>query len=96
MELDILLVNARHFTSKKDGKVYDTIDFILATKDSYIDTEKFKGYIPQTAWSNKNILNDVKSLETYKGIFETRTKGLTSRLELVKLKCKDGTIIDLA
>lgn len=96
MELDIMIVNARHFTSKKDQKVYNTLDFILVTKDSYIDSDKFKGYIPQTAFLNKSVLSDVKALEVYKGIFESRSKGLTSSLILKGLKCKDGSIIDLA
>jgi len=96
MELDIMVVNARHFTSKKDNKVYNTLDFILANKDSYIDNDKFKGYIPQTAFFNKNILEEVKALEVYKGIFESRSKGLTSKLVLTGLKCKDGSVIDLA
>lgn len=96
MELDLIVVNARHFTSKKDNKVYNTLDFILATKDSYIDSDKFKGYIPQTAFFDKNILADIKPLESYRGEFESKSKGLTSKLVLKSLKSKDGKIIDLA
>lgn len=95
MELDIIIINGSHFTSKKDNKVYNTINFIIVNKDTYIETEKFKGYSIATAFADKNELDNLPILENIKGIFEETRKGLHSNLRLKAIKLKDGKVIDL-
>lgn len=95
MKLDIMIINSRHFTSKKDNKVYNTIDFILVSKDSFIDNDKFKGYSVATSFLNTNVLDKIKCLEVCQGVFDNQVRGLKSNLVLQKLVFKDGTTIDL-
>lgn len=96
MKLDIMIINTRHFTSKKNGKVYNSVDFLLYNNDGLIDNEKFNGYITNTSFVNANCVGKVKPLEICKGEFESYTKGLQSELRLVALDLKNGTHIDLA
>lgn len=96
MDFDIMIVNARHWTSKNDNKVYNTLDYVIVSKDNYNDTDKFKGYNIVTSWLKQNIVKDIKALEVYKATFDTRMDGLKSTLVLKKLTAKDGTIIDLS
>lgn len=95
MDLDVIVINSRHFKSK-EGKVCNTIDFILVTADGLIENDKFVGYIPQTAFFDVNCLQLVKPLATYKGHFESEVKGLKLYLKLKSLKDKDGKVINLA
>lgn len=96
MDLDICIVNGRHWTSKNDNKVYNTLDYIITTKENFVDSDNFKGYQIVTSWLDKNIIKDIKPLECYKATFETRMQGLKSTLILRKLTDKSGNIIDLS
>ena len=95
MELDIIIINASHFTSKKDGNIYNTINFILVNKDGYIDTEKFKGYSVSMTFVKKNELKNLPILENIKGVFDEEQRGLHKNLVLRSIKTKDGKVIDL-
>lgn len=96
MDLDIMVLNARHWTSKKDNKVYNTLDYVIVNKDNFMDTDNLKGYVPVTSWLDKCIVKDIKSLEVYKATFDTKMVGLKHTMILKKLVHKDGTIIDLS
>lgn len=95
MDYKLLIVNTRHFTSK-EGKVCNTVDFILVTDDSCIDNDKFNGYITQTAFLDTNLVGKVEPLGAYTGHFDTEVKGLKSYLKLKSLKDKGGKTISLA
>lgn len=96
MDLDITIINGRHWTSKTDNKVYNTLDIVLLSKDNLIDTDKFKGYSVVTCWLDKNVLKDVHILEQCKGHFESRMNGLKSTLMLKSITLKDGSTINLS
>lgn len=96
MDFDIMVINARHWTSKNDNKVYNTLDYVMVSKETFNDNDNFKGYNVVTSWLKNNLVKDIKTLEVYKATFETRMDGLKSTLVLKKLTAKDGTIIDLS
>lgn len=95
MNLDIVVINARHFTSKKDNKVYNTIDFIISNKDSLIDSDKFRGFSVATAFCDKNVLKDLDVMIPCQGVFDEYQRGLRKNLKLTKVILKNGKTIDL-
>lgn len=96
MDLDIIIINARHFTSKKNNKVYNTLDYILVGKDNFFDSDKFKGYTVVTSFVSENCLKNINILETYKAHFDNEIKGIKSTLKIVSLVGKDGKVINLS
>lgn len=96
MDLDITIINGRHWKSQKDDKVYNTLDIVLLSKENFIENEKFLGYSVVTCWLKENILNDIKILEPCKAHFDTKMVGLKSTLKLVSLTFKDGKTINLS
>lgn len=96
MNLDIVVINARHWTSKNDNKVYNTLDYIITSKDTLVNSDNFKGYQIVTSWLKQSVVKEIIPLSAYKATFETRMEGLKSTLILKRLEHKDGTIIDLS
>lgn len=96
MNLDIIIINSRHFTSKKDGKVYNTIDFVLSSKDSFIDNDKFRGYSVATSFVDKNVLKEVDILAPCVGVFDNNRSGLRNTLKLKQIILKNGKTLDLS
>ena len=94
MELDIVIIKASHFTSKKDNKTYNTIDFILVNKENYIETDNFKGYSVNTSFTNENHLSQVPIMVQCKGIFDEKINGLRKNLVLKAIKY-ENKVIDL-
>lgn len=96
MNLDIVVINARHFTSKKDNKVYNTIDFIINNKDSLIDSDKFRGYSVATAFCDNNVIKELDIMAPCQGIFDESQRGLRKTLRLKQIISKNGKTIDLS
>lgn len=96
MDLDILVINARHWTSKNDNKVYNTLDYIITSKDTFVESDNFKGYQIVTSWLKKSVVKEVEPLAVYKATFDTRMEGLKSTLVLKQLTHKNGTVVDLS
>lgn len=96
MNLEIVVINARHWTSKNDDKVYNTLDYIITSKESLVESEKFKGYQIVTSWLKKSLVKEIEPLSVYKATFDTHMEGLKSTLVLKKLEHKNGTVIDLS
>lgn len=95
MNLDIIVINSSHFTSKKDGKVYNTINFILNSKESFIDSDKFRGYSVATSFADKNVLKEVEIMSPCTGVFDETHIGLRKTLKLKQIILKNGKTIDL-
>lgn len=96
MDLDIVVINARHWTSKKDNKVYNTLDYIIVSKDNYLDTTNIKGYALVTSWLDSDIIPHIVPMERYKATFDSRMNGLKSTLILKSLTDKNGKTINLS
>lgn len=96
MNLEIVVINARHWTSKNDNKVYNTLDYVINSKDNLVESDNFKGYQVVTSWLKRSVVKEIIPFGSYKATFDTRMEGLKSTLVLKRLEHKDGTIIDLS
>lgn len=94
-EHDIIVINSSNFISKKNNKEYNTIDFILADKESYIDSDHFKGYSISHSFVNVKVLNDIDIMKPVKGVFDEWRKGLSKELKLKAIKLSNGKVINL-
>lgn len=96
MNLDIVVMNSRHFTAKSDNKVYNTIDFVIANKESLIDSDKFRGFSVATAFCDKNVMKELEFLVPCQGVFDEYQRGLRKSLRLKQIILKNGKTIDLS
>ena len=71
MNLEIVVINARHWTSKIDNKVYNTLDFVINSKDNLVESDNFKGYQVVTSWLKRSVVKEIIPFGSYKATFDT-------------------------